>query len=510
MGIANLYAGLKSAVSGLVGRNIAAGGSGFDITKTTRENQRHWDDTSSASGRSVYTHQDRKIARERSRLEASNNSWYSGMLRTSGNHIVGKGPRLQVLTPDNDRNSRIEKRWRKWNRSTNFVNRLRMGCETYWRDGACFIMRSSRPSLGDVSLDVRFYEAEQCGNPLNMGLDPSVEDGIRLDANGNPVEYFFYDRHPGDMIGIGNPLEGRWYKADDVIHLFRPERPGQVHGWPRCAPALEHLAHMRRFSKATLSSAEQVAVNSLFMKTNASASALKVAKMPKDWLTTDYERGALNFMPEGWEPYQLESKHPGTSNESYQRTELTYFTRCSGQPYSLAAGTSRDSNFASAKMDLKNTWEPEVQSDQSIIEIVVMDRIWMWFLEDIAISTDILDGLEMMLDEIEYQFHWPPLPVADEGEVADARSTRLSTGQSTFSSEATAQGLDDDALVEAAARDNGVTPEQYRADRYAKTFGIAAPANPTSQAAQAMSDAAKKISRTVRNSEPPVKELQNA
>ncbi len=507
MGIASF---LRATFGGFVGRKLEAGGSGFDLTKTTRENQRHWADTSSASGRSAYTHYDRKIARERSRLEASNNSWYAGMLRTSGNHIVGKGPRLQVMTSDNDRNARIEKAWRKWQRDTNFINRVRMGTETWWRDGACFILRSERKSPNNIDLYTRFYEADQCGNPSNMGLDPSVEDGIRLDKNGDPVEYFFYDRHPGDMIGIGNPLEGRWYKAEDVIHLYRQERPGQVHGWPRCAAAIEHLAHMRRFSKATLSSAEQVAVNSFFMKTNASASSLKVAKMPRQWLTADWERGAQNFLPEGWEPYQVETRNPGSTNESYQRTELTYFTRCSGQPYSLAAGTSRDSNFASAKMDLKNTWEPEVQTDQSILDITVMARVFMWFLEDIAISTDILDDLDVMLDEIEYQFFWPPLPVADEGDVAEARAKRLATGQSTFSMEATQQGLDDDALVAAAARDNDVTPAQYRADRYAATIKAEAkPADPATAAAQAVTDAQRQVARSARNNEP-VKEMQNA
>lgn len=456
-------------------RHQAEVNASFDLTRTTRENQRHWADSDALSGRSAYYKLERKTARERSRHEAANNSWYSGILRTAANHIFGSGPRLQVMTDDNVLNAAIERSWRKWTKATNFYNRMRMAVETYWRDGEVFLMKIRRPTLRPVDLDVRFFESDQVSQPWGTAIDPSLEDGIRVDMAGNPIEFWFLDHHPGDLtIGHTNYLSGKWFDAEDVIHLFRQDRPGQLRGFPRCAPGLEHLAHMRRFSKATLASAEQSAVQSTFMKTTAAG--IRAARMPSPWLVTDFERNAVNYLPEGWEPFQLKSENPGTTNEQYQRTELTYFTRCTGQPYSLAAGTSRDSNFASAKMDIKNTWEPEVKSEQSTIDVIVMAKTFRWFLEALAIDTDVLDNAGL-LDEIDFQFFWPPLPVSDEADQADAVATRIATGQSTFSTEAASMGgVDDDALVQQAARDNGVTPEEYRQARFNKTFGIVAQA----------------------------------
>lgn len=449
----------------------------FDLTSTTHENKRHWADSDALSGRAAYYKQERKTARERSRMEAANNSWYAGILRTACNHIIGPGPRLKMMTADTALNARVEKHWRKWSREINLPEKLRLLVETYWRDGEAFLMRAHRPSLDPIKLDIRMYEADQVAMPYAHIMDPTIEDGIRVDALGNPVEYWVYDNHPGDLnIGHTMYLKGSWYEADLMIHLFRRERPGQLRGWPRCAPALDWLAHMRRFGKATLSAAEAAAVWGVFVTTTGSQMA---ARMPEDFMAVDFERNMMNFLPSGWKPDQIDPKHPATTDEMFQRTGLMYFSRCTNMPYSLACGSSKDSNFAAAKMDIKNTWEPEVVSEQSLVDINAMKTVFRWFLEEIALLKDsnepdapyILDGAPS-LSEIEYRFFFPSLPVSDEKATAEASAARITTGVSTFSVEAAAQGLDDDALCEMAARDNGVTVQQYRQARFQKTFGV--------------------------------------
>ena len=456
---------------------------GMDLTKTTSENQRHWRDADALSGRAAYPKTERKVARERSRLEAENNSWYRGMLRTAANHIVGTGPRLQVLTSDPEVNARIERSWSKWCKAVGLVDKLHVAVQTYWRDGEVFALRTTRPSLYPVTLDVRLYEGDQVAQPYWHILDPSLEDGKRVDALGNAVEYWIYDHHPGDLnIGHVNLLSGQWFEADDVIHLFRAERPGQLRGIPRCAPAIDWLAHMRRFSKATLSAAEAAALWGVFVSTNSSAVA--PAQMPADFLSVDWERNVVNFMPEGWEPKQLRSDHPATTNEMYQRSELTYFCRCANMPYSLAAGTSRDSNFASAKMDIKNTWEPEVLSEQSRVESLFLAPVFRWFLESAVLAPGVLDGAPLIAD-IDYQFVWPPLPQSDEVDSANAAMLRLQSGLSTLSLEHRRAGLDHESTMKAIADDCGATVEECQRALAQKLIGLSPVQQPADRAAAA-------------------------
>lgn len=444
---------------------------GFDLTKTNHENKRHWADSDALSGRAAYFKQERKIARERSRLEAANNSWYAGMLRTAANHIVGTGPRVQFYLQDEAANSALERAFRKWTQTIALVEKLRVAVETYWRDGEWFAMRSGSPKLWPIQLDIRAYEPDQVAMPYWHVLDPTLEDGKRVDNLGNAVEYWIYNHHPGDLnVGHVNLLGGNWYPADDVIHLYRADRPGQLRGFPRCAPALDWLAHMRRFSKATLSAAEAAALWGVFIKTTSSQ--VTPAQMPADLMTIEFERNVMNFLPDGWEPQQLRADHPTTTNETFQRTELTYFARCANMPYSLAAGTSRDSNFSSAKMDIKNTWEPEVRSEQEKLTRDVMAPIMRWWMEEVAICTDMLDGAPP-ISEIEYQIVWPPLPQSDETEQATAAQTRIQSGLSTLPQEYIRNGEDPEASLRKGAAFFGVSVEDYRKALFGKLFATA-------------------------------------
>lgn len=446
----------------------------LDLVQTTHENKRHWKDADPLSARASFPRTVRWVARNRSRLEADNNSWYAGMLRTAANHIVGAGPRLQLMTDDAEFNARVERSWAKWWRAVHGVAKLKTAVQTYWRDGEVFGMRDSQPSLYPITLNFKLYEGDQVSQPYWHILDPTIEDGIRVDEMGNPVEYWIYNHHPGDLnIGHVNILEGNWYPSERVWHLFRADRPGQLRGIPRCAPAIDWLAHMRRFSKATLSAAEAAALWGVFIKTTSSQIA--PANSPGDFMEVDFARNMMNFLPDGWEPHQLRADHPGTTNEQYQRSELTYFARCANMPYSLAAGTSRDSNFASAKMDIKNTWEPEVVGEQEALDRVVMRPLVRWFFEHAAIETDLLDGVPLLIDEIDYQFFWPPLPQSDEGDAAKATAQRLETGQSTRREEYARRGLNVDTEDAAAARDYGVTVEEYRRGLFNKLVAVKAP-----------------------------------
>lgn len=442
---------------------------GLELTKTTTENARHWKGTDALSPRAAYPRSERKVARERSRYEAENNSWYAGMLRTAANHIVGTGPRLQVLTDYPVINARIERYWRMWAARIRFAEKLRTAVMTYWRDGEVFGLRGSSSQTA-VGLDVRLYEGDQVAQPLGYIADPTLEDGKRIDNYGNMVEAWIFDRHPGDVnIGVANFLKGEWYPADRVWHLFRADRPGQVRGLPRCSPGLDWLAHLRRYAKATLSAAELHALMPVFATTNAQA-GVEPAELDEDFYTIEYWRGLINFMPEGWKMEFPDPKFPTTTNEQFQRTELMYFARCANMPYSLAAGTSKDANFSAAKMDIVNLWGPEVRSEQDTLNSVVMIPTFRWFLEDCIFVDGVLDDCPLAIDEIDFRFDWPPLPVADEIDAANAAKIRMESGQTTGRQESMAKGEDHDAKIREAAKDYGVTVEQYKAARFAKDF----------------------------------------
>ena len=442
----------------------------FDIAQTTADNRKHWANADNLSARAAISPAVRRVVRIRSRYEAENNSWYAGILRTAANHIVGSGPRLQLLTEDSESNKRIERAWKNWCLKTDFIDTLRTVVETYWRDGEVFMMRADRVNNWPMTMDVRTVEADQISTPWNQ---PSysqefTDDGIRFDRSTNELEFYVFDRHPGGNT-FASTLSGNWYPSREVLHLFRANRPGQTRGIPRATPSLQTLPIMRRQELATLYSAETAANFAMYLKSNSPA--IDPSSSPADFAEIELTRNMLTTLPAGWEIGQVEPKQPGPLYEMFQRQALQSFSRCTNMPYSLASGTGKDSNFSSFKGDMVNVWQPEVTCEQSRLEFAILERVFQWFLDAAVFIPGLLSGMPAT-GEIDHIWHWPPLPELDANEAANAAALRVSTGQSTLTSEHARRGQDWNVQAERAAADFGVDVATYKAAVFAKTFGI--------------------------------------
>jgi len=411
----------------------------FDLAQTTRNNAAHWGNADSKSARTALSPEVRKRMRERSRLEAENSSWYSGMLSTATNHIVGTGPRLQVTTGDPLSNARVERAWRKWSRTIGLTSLLRTAFETYWRDGECFVLKTSRKGMFPVDTDLALYESEQVQSPYDTRAigDPYIDDGIRISPYGQGLEYYLLEHHPSDPV-FTPTWDGEWKSRDEMIHLFRPVRPNQLRGYPRAASGLESLAIMRRMERATVLAAESAAKHAIVLKTTGPN--VTPAASPADFATVELPDNMASILPDGWDVGQVKPEHPASTFEMFVRQQLMHLARCMNMPYGLAAGTSKDSNFSSHKGDIRNLWQAEVWAEQELLERVVMDRVFTWFLED-AVLTDLLTGLPS-IEDIDHQWYWDGIPPLDEMDEANAAAERVRTGQTTLIHEYRANGQD--------------------------------------------------------------------
>lgn len=442
----------------------------FDIAQTTRENRNHWGGADALNARASISPGVRRVIRIRSRYEAANNSWYAGILRTAVNHIVGNGPRLQVLTADATANARLERAFARWAKRAQLADMLRTIVEAYWRDGEVFVMRAERPRWYPLSLDLRTLETEQVASPYSGAIlaDQFVDDGIRFDQSTNEVELYVYDHHPGSNAPVST-LSGRWYPAGQVLHLFRAERPGQTRGLPRATPALPLLPIMRRQQLATLYSAETAANFALYLKTNSPS--INPAASPADFAEIEMARNMLTTLPEGWDVAQVEPKQPGPNYEAFQDHTLKSFARCTNMPYPLAAGTAEKSNFSSFKGDMRNVWRPEVITEQNRIEDSIVEPVFAWFMEQAVYVPGLLDGMPPIQD-IDHEWRWPPLPDIDPIDTANSNEIKLRTGQITLSELHAGEGGDWETKAKRGATDHGVDVPGYKALVTAGIFGL--------------------------------------
>ena len=141
-------------------------------------------------------------------------------------------------------------------------------------DGEAFAMLITNPRLPGVQLDLRLVEAEMVSTPANVVSsvtpDGSIVDGLEFDVVGNVIAYRVLSYHPGSNFHV-NSLEYQRVPAAQMVHWFRPIRPGQHRGMPEVTPALRLFAQLRRYTEAVCAAAETAADFAGFLRTNSPA-----------------------------------------------------------------------------------------------------------------------------------------------------------------------------------------------------------------------------------------------
>jgi capsid protein len=132
----------------------------------------------------------RKQLRQRARYEVANNSYAKGIVLTLANDCVGTGPRLQVLTADNELNKKIELAFSLWSQRISLAAKLRTMRMSKSTDGETFGILTGNGKLpGPVKLDLSLVEADRVTTPYLRINDERMIDGVILDTWGNPAWY---------------------------------------------------------------------------------------------------------------------------------------------------------------------------------------------------------------------------------------------------------------------------------------------------------------------------------
>ncbi|MBQ3748310.1 MAG: phage portal protein, partial [Kiritimatiellae bacterium] len=202
----------------------------FDAAQTTKDNARHWGAAEFLSADAEADPSVRKTLRTRARYEVQNNSYARGIVKTLADDTVGTGPRLQMLLESDETNNRIEHDFAVWAQRIRLASKLRTIRMARCQDGEAFAVLAQNPRLStDVKLDLQLVEADRVTDD-EMKTDGSSVDGITFDQFGNPKSYRVLKKHPGGTDSFN--MEAYTVKAENMIHVFRQDRPEQHRGIP--------------------------------------------------------------------------------------------------------------------------------------------------------------------------------------------------------------------------------------------------------------------------------------
>ncbi|MFN8857101.1 MAG: phage portal protein [Planctomycetaceae bacterium] len=410
----------------------------YDAATTTEDNRRHWAQADGLSANAANTASVRRTLRNRARYEVANNSYAKGIVLTLANDLIGTGPRLQMLTSDQEANRRIEVAFHEWSEAIGLAAKLRTMRMARATDGDAFGLLISNPRLSHpIQLDLRLVEADQVTtphlNPLNSGVD-----GIVLDAWGNPIEYHVLKHHPGD-VPVGGLVDFEQFPAGGMIHWFRADRPSQYRGVPDILPALPLFAQLRRFTLAVLAAAETAADFAGILYTDAPANGEADSAEPFEPI--ELEKRALVTMPGGWRMSQIEAQQPTTTYREFKAEILNEIARCLNMPFNIAAANSASYNYASGRMD-HQVYFKAIRVDQSQLARVVLDRLLAAWLDEAVLIPGLLPETSGAIAAWRHTWFFDGNEHVDPQKEASAQATRLQSHTTTLADEFARRGQD--------------------------------------------------------------------
>jgi len=124
-------------------------------------------------------------------------------------------------------------------------------------DGEVLIRRRMRDLRYEPDLrlpfQVQIMEVDYLDETITSHGQNEVIEGIEYGPTGRAVAYHLYDIHPGDGLHLkGHRFTSRRVPAQQIIHVRRIDRPGQMRGVPWLAPVMMTIGELSDYQESQI------------------------------------------------------------------------------------------------------------------------------------------------------------------------------------------------------------------------------------------------------------------
>lgn len=282
-------------------------------------------------------------------LAISNPSIY-GYFQTIESEIYGeKGFILDLDTPNEDFNIKIEKMWKDWERECDVFSQFdfkdfeRFILLHYLRDGECFLYIHS----SNEGLRLQLIPPECIDYNLNDG--DRIKKGIEFDSSNCPIAYHIHtdsrDKSKKTIID-----------AKDIIHLKRTYNTEQIRGISHLTPVIFKVMQSDKYIESVITQANIASKFSLIATAKdddgymPSMGDLEENK-PLEPKTIEMEDGRIIAMNENYKIEPLNINH-NPNIESFIHSLDLQIAKSLGVSYATYSGNLKNANFTSSRTGL--------------------------------------------------------------------------------------------------------------------------------------------------------------
>lgn len=348
--------------------------------------------------------------RDRARDLARNTPHAARLLDVMAAHLVGTGL-IPISSTGKDKiDAQVQDLWDDWQKQADVTGRLSfyamqvLGMRSMIESGEIVVRFINLPleekpgaTKKIVPLQLQLLEADYIDNFRDgiYGNMPSQVArsvlGVGLGKYDRIAGLWLWPYHPGEMMTVVNfkSLQSEFIPIDDLLHVFKMQRPGQVRGVPWFAPILTTARDLSDFVDAANVKARVEACFAAFITNDdqtapilddTAANTMLYSESNPNSLVTSLEPGMMKELRSGQD---IKFANPTSTSqiEPVLLYNLMGMAAGVGCTYDQIAGDLRQANYSSLRAGKIEFWRLISQQQELTIIPMLCQPVWDRFIK---------------------------------------------------------------------------------------------------------------------------------
>jgi lambda family phage portal protein len=365
--------------------------------------------TTSAGSMNAVLLSDLETLRTRSRDAVRNNPYATNILDVIVANAIGIGIKPQSLADDK---AAIDSLWLSWtdyadaDGMQDFYGLQGLILRCVVESGECFVRFKMNRNQA-VPLQLQILESEFLENTTTLLPNGNrIVGGIELNPQGRRIAYHLHKNYPGDHTFESDEVVR--IPAKEILHIYKPLRPGQVRGEPWLARVLLKLHDLDQYDDAELVRKKTAAMFAGFVTRLDPESSMLGEGAPNEagQAFAGLEPGTMQFLEPGEDVRFSQPGDVGGTYEAFMRQQLRSITVGMGITYEQLTGDLSGVNYSSIRAGLVEFRRRIAMIQHHLMVFQLCRPVWNRWFELAILSNQLPLNADQKVKWIPQGFDW--------------------------------------------------------------------------------------------------------
>ncbi|MDR2681957.1 MAG: phage portal protein [Holosporaceae bacterium] len=316
-------------------------------------------------------------------------------------NCIGTGIKPQSKAKNSEFRKKIQELWLYWTDEADaaglcdFYGLQALVLRSVIECGECFVRMKIDKKIATVPLKLQILESEHLDSSKDQMLPNGnvIRSGIEFDKTGKRVAYYLYREHPGENSPLcGLNIDSVRIPASEILHIFKPLRPGQIRGEPWLSNVLLKLHELDQYEDAELVRKKTAAMfagfvtrldseSEMFGEGNANNNGTAFAGL---------EPGTMQFLDPGEDVKFSSPADVGGTYEAFIKQQLRATAVGLGISYEMLTGDLSSVNYSSIRAGLVEFRRKCASLQHNLMVFQFCRPVWNRWIE-LAILSDAVE-----------------------------------------------------------------------------------------------------------------------